>query len=71
MNWLRRLFGWLVRQGRPVLSAGACDGHPTVHFRQGTPEFEKFVAEQELQRGQNLKHGMCHLSNLISFDPSH
>lgn len=66
MNWLRRLLRWFRQQ---TLASGCCDGHPEVVFRQGTPEFEKFVAEAELSDGKNLKHGMLHLSNLISFDP--
>jgi len=40
-----------------------------VELRQGTAEFEEFVARGELDGGENLAHGAEHLANLLQFDP--
>lgn len=51
-------------------NAGGCCDHGDIHLRQGTAEFELFIASAELERGENLQHGALHLDNLLSFDPS-
>jgi tetratricopeptide (TPR) repeat protein len=45
-----------------------CD-HRSVPHQPGTPEFELFVARNELKAG-NLEHGARHLAALISYDPA-
>jgi tetratricopeptide (TPR) repeat protein len=45
-----------------------CD-HGAVHLRQGTAEFEWFVARGELEMNRDLKHGANHLANLLGYDP--
>jgi tetratricopeptide (TPR) repeat protein len=40
-----------------------------VELRQGTAEFEEFVACGELESGENLAHGAEHLANLLNLDP--
>lgn len=53
----------------PVPKAeGGCD-HGAIHLRQGTAEFEWFVARGELEMNRDLKHGASHLANLLSYDP--
>ena len=47
---------------------GGCD-HGEIHLRQGTAEFEWFVARGELEMKGDLKHGANHLANLLSYDP--
>jgi tetratricopeptide (TPR) repeat protein len=49
---------------------GGCD-HGEIHLRQGTAEFEWFVARGELELGQNLEHGANHLANLLTYDPDY
>jgi tetratricopeptide (TPR) repeat protein len=53
----------------PVAPAGGCD-HGAIHLRQGTAEFEWFVARGELETNRDLKHGASHLANLIAYDPA-
>lgn len=43
--------------------------HNEVQLRQGTPEFEFFIAKSMLDSGGDLTHGATHLANLLSFDP--
>ena len=43
--------------------------HPGVQLRQGSPEFEFFVAKSLLESGGDLRHGANHLANLLSYDP--
>ncbi len=45
-----------------------CD-HRHVPHKQGTPEFELYLAQGELKAG-NLQHGARHLAHLISYDPA-
>ena len=42
----------------------------TIHLREGTAEFELFMAQAELESGNNLAHGAKHLGYLLSFDPT-
>lgn len=71
MSWWERL----VDKARGVFGsssasqkAGACC-HPEIQLRQGTAEFEEFVARGELEHNHNLPHGATHLANLLSYDP--
>src|SRR5262245_6305002 len=48
--------------------AGGCD-HSTISLREGTAEFEWFVARGELETKHDLKHGASHLANLLTYDP--
>lgn len=48
------------------------DGNETggsVSLRQGSAEFEYFVARGELSQADNLAHGFSHLAELLTFDP--
>ena len=40
-----------------------------VELREGTAEFDEFVARAELDRDNDLAHGARHLANLFNFDP--
>lgn len=41
-----------------------------IELREGTAEFELFIAKSELESGKNLAHGASHLANLIHYDPT-
>lgn len=45
-----------------------CD-HSTINLRQGSPDFEWFIANYEISEGGDLIHGARHLDHLLSFDP--
>jgi tetratricopeptide (TPR) repeat protein len=70
MSWWQRL----LRKTRGTAGAagsqgpGACD-HGAIALRQGTADFEWFVARGELEMGRNLEHGASHLANLLTYDP--
>src|SRR5262249_16833199 len=71
MSWWQKL----VNKARGVYGAAApaerhagCD-HGAIHLRQGTAEYEWFVARGELEMSRDLKHGASHLANLLSYDP--
>jgi tetratricopeptide (TPR) repeat protein len=71
MSWWQKL----VNKARGVYGAatpagphGGCD-HGAIHLRQGTAEYEWFVARGELEMNRDLKHGAGHLANLLSYDP--
>jgi len=49
--------------------AGGCE-HGEIQLRQGTADFEWFIAQAELERGQDLGHGASHLANLLAYDPA-
>jgi tetratricopeptide (TPR) repeat protein len=69
MSWWKKLFkkaGGDTDVGPPA--AGGCD-HGAIQLRQGTAEFEWFIARSELEISKNLPHGASHLANLLSFDP--
>src|SRR5438876_5309443 len=71
MSWWKKL----VKKDRGAggsheHEAEAKDEHPeAIHLREGTAEFEWFVARGELQMNRDLKHGAVHLANLLIFDP--
>src|SRR5262245_61938476 len=69
MSWWEKL----TKKRRGVYGSaeppsGDCD-HGAIHLRQGTAEFEGFVARGELEMKRDLKHGASHLANLLSYDP--
>lgn len=72
MSWWKRLLkkvgGGSVESQTAGAASGGCD-HGEIHLREGTAEFEWFVARGELEMGRDLKHGACHLANLLSYDP--
>ena len=49
--------------------SGYCD-HSDVPFKEGTTEFELYIARAELEAGGDLAHGARHLAHLLSLDPS-
>lgn len=68
MSWWQRL----TNKARGVFGSapkgGGCD-HSAITLRQGTAEFEWFVAKGELETTRDLKHGTRHLANLLTYDP--
>ena len=42
-----------------------------IELREGTAEFELFMAKAELEDRKNLAHGAQHLANLIHYDPTY
>ncbi len=45
-------------------------GAEAVSLREGSAEFEFFMATLELARCENLAHGFSHLGELLSYDPN-
>ncbi len=41
-----------------------------IDLREGTAEFELFMAKAELTTGHDLAHGAMHLANLLNYDPT-
>lgn len=70
MSWWKKL---LNRSKESAASSHPQDGdgcnHGEIQLREGTAEFEWFIARAELEAGSNLAHGASHLANLLSFDP--
>src|SRR5436305_403088 len=70
MSWWKRLANkvrGVYGSPGPAPKAG-CD-HSEIHLRQGTAQFEWFVARAELETGHNLAHGAGHLANLLTYEP--
>ena len=71
MTWWTRL----VNKARGVYGQAApeardgCD-HSSIHLREGSAEFEWFIARAELEMSRDLKHGAGHLASLLMFDPA-
>ncbi|MEW9307424.1 hypothetical protein [Labrys neptuniae] len=78
MSWLRRWFERKPVRAVPVRdepdeveeSSGCSHDQAEIEQRIGTPDFDLFVAEGELEIGGNLKHGAHHLACLLLVDPS-
>lgn len=73
MSWWQRWRDLFDRGRREKPSSGpggrgGCD-HGDISLRQGSAEFEWFVARGELEVTGNLAHGASHLANLLTFDP--
>ncbi|MDB5307498.1 MAG: hypothetical protein JWO38_1700 [Gemmataceae bacterium] len=70
MSWWKRL----ANKARAVFGSthpaggDGCD-HSSINLRQGTAEFEWFVARGELETTRDLRHGAGHLANLLTYDP--
>jgi tetratricopeptide (TPR) repeat protein len=70
MSWWQRLTNKTRGVfGSAAPAAGGCD-HGAITLRQGTAEFEWFVARAELDTTKNLRHGAGHLANLLTYDPA-
>src|SRR5262249_7511246 len=63
MSWLKKF------QKRKSPLTEPSEETKEAELRQGTAEFEEFVARGELASGSNLEHGANHLANLLNFDP--
>jgi tetratricopeptide (TPR) repeat protein len=57
------LFGELARR------VGSDEKGGEISLRQGSAEFEFFIASAELRSGDNPKHGFSHLAELLFYDP--
>jgi tetratricopeptide (TPR) repeat protein len=69
MSWWQRLTGKPRGVfGSAAPAKGGCD-HGSITLRQGTAEFEWFVARGELETTKDLRHGAGHLANLLTYDP--
>ena len=57
----------------PTLAGGhpSIDQRAALELREGSPEFDEFIARAELASGSNLAHGAEHLANLLLVDPAH
>jgi tetratricopeptide (TPR) repeat protein len=64
-----RRVSWLTKFLTRKSPLGEPTGEKAVELRQGTAEFEEFVARGELETG-NLAHGAGHLASLLHFDPA-
>lgn len=71
MSWWQKLVNKArgVRGAGDENASGGCD-HGAIHLRQGTAEFEWFVARGELEMGRDLRHGAGHLGSLLAYDPA-
>lgn len=66
MSWLTRGFAAIGK-----VFAKSDDAPTTLDLRQGSAEFEYFVARTEFENpAGNLSHGMAHLAELLRYDPA-
>ncbi len=65
MSWLKDLFG-RKDADKPETSAPK----QSISLRQGSPEFDEFIARGTLETGDELPHGAQHLANLVDVDPA-
>lgn len=66
--------GWLTRGFASIgkVFAKTADAPANLDLRQGSAEFEYFVARAELDNPSGrLTHGMAHLAELLTYDPSY
>jgi tetratricopeptide (TPR) repeat protein len=79
MKWLSRLLGGkepLARENpapkppQPAGPAVAEANKKKLTFREGTPEFDLFIARGTLELGEDLPHGAQHLAQLLEVDPA-
>jgi tetratricopeptide (TPR) repeat protein len=74
MKWLSRLFGARPTQAQAESArtppAAVPDEKKELALRQGTPEFDLFIARGTLKLGENLAHGAQHLAGLLEVDPA-
>jgi tetratricopeptide (TPR) repeat protein len=78
MAWWKRLLKGSSDDPKPAEATktpathgngGGCD-HGAIELRQGTVDFEWFIARAELEDRKNLAHGARHLADLLAFDPA-
>ena len=70
MTWFGRLLGkrgglWAPGRSEAVTPPGP----DTIQLREGSADFEWFIARAELDQHRDLKHGAAHLAKLLMFDP--
>lgn len=71
MSWLKK---FTRGKGQPApttpmpAATSGCGDHPR-HLREGTADFEWFIAQGELASGNHLAHGASHLATLLSYAP--
>ena len=76
MSWLTKFFTRKPAPSAPPAEdaapgAGCAEHDKTINLRQGSPEFDLFIAEATLeQEGQDLRHGAHHLACLLQVDPA-
>ena len=66
MGWWVHMLGGEKREPK---NSDAVDGN-SVALQNHPPEFHRFVAQSELERGGNLQRGAIHLAWLLSLAPS-
>lgn len=73
MSWWKRIFRNRTAGMDEIdpYATHESDKKPVAEFRTGTAEFELFIAQSELDGGENLAHGAEHLANLLKLDPAH
>ena len=60
----------MSRNGDRLFGSPSGAGQPQeIDLREGSAEYHHFVAVGELERGENLEHGLRHLADLLTFDP--
>ncbi len=52
-----------------ILAENNAEKVKDLKLRETSPEFEYFIARYELEHQDNLKHGLTHLAELLSYDP--
>jgi tetratricopeptide (TPR) repeat protein len=66
MSWLTRGFAAIGK-----IFAKSADAPSSLDLRQGSAEFEYFIAKAELDNPSgNLSHGVAHLAELLRYDPA-
>jgi tetratricopeptide (TPR) repeat protein len=74
MTWWKKLVAKAPKSREGGTPAAAprdgCASHDAIELRQGTADFEWFIARSELETGTNLAHGARHLADLLAFDPA-
>src|SRR5215510_11094076 len=69
MSWLNTFLKRESPLAEPSTQPQNVEPEGTVELRQGTAEFDEFIARAELDKGENLAHGAHHLAKLLHFDP--
>lgn len=71
MNWLKKLLSLNADDGKVTsMESPAVPKAQTQELRQGSPEFDAFIANTTLESGGDLVHGAQHLAALLELDPA-
>ena len=63
---------WLTEGFQEIdLVLSNSDYQTKFRFHQNTAEYNYLIVRSELERGGNLIHGMNHLAQLLTYDPSY